>query len=903
MSLQPSPFVLPLLLMAVLATASSVYVLRRRSVRGAPAFAALSLGAAWYALTYALELASVSLEQKVFWARLMYIGMVAVPAGLLGFAGLYTGRPAWSRWRTHLLLAIEPVIALTLLWTNDAHHLFWTRVWVQPYYDSFTRLDVTYGPVFFVHMAYTFTLVVFAVAMLAQAFAHASPLHRRQTAVLLVCGGLVGFARILVVAGLNPLDPIDPTPFVAGLSNIIGSWSLFRYHVFDLLPVARHVVVEEIDEGMAVVNAAGQIVDINAALLRLLGKRQGQVIGQAATPLLPFYTELEHRHQDESHTLEEFVWPASHPPRYFDLHRSTLFDQQGRLAGYMFVLHEITARRQAEDQLRQRSQELSTLYDTALEVASRLDLAQLLPIIVERAAVLLHATGCGMYLYRPASDELHHVAGYGQSREVIGHRLRRGEGVSGRVLESGQPLAVNDYSHWAGRSPQFDGLLVGAVLAVPVKWGEGVLGVIDVQRDAGAIFAPEEIRVLTLFANQAAVAVANAQFFEAAQRELAERKSAEAQLRESEWRYRTVVEDQTELISRATPDGRVTFVNEATCRFFCMERDQIVGQGMLDGVCSEDKPYVEQAVAAITPEHPVAITENRCRDGHGQTHWVQWADRGVFDAAGTLIGYQSVGRDISERKRAEAEREKLQAQLLQAQRMEAVGLLAGGVAHEFNNLLTVIEGNAELAMADLEEDDSLRGPLATVARTAQRAAALTRQLLAFGRRQLLQRREVDLNELIADFSNILQHAVGPDVRLQFCPALECKSVLADAGAIEQVLMNLALNSRDAMPRGGDLRIATAPATLDESFCRTRDDIKPGEYVRLTVSDTGQGMNEATLGHVFEPFFTTKDVGKGTGLGLSTVYGIIRQHGGLIEVQSQVGQGTRFDAYLPVYDGH
>jgi PAS domain S-box-containing protein len=567
---------------------------------------------------------------------------------------------------------------------------------------------------------------------------------------------------------------------------------------------------------------------------------------------------------------------------------------------YADIQRELAERQLAEKQVRQRSQQLSTLFDTSLEVASRLDLAQLLPTIVERAALLLQAVGCDMYLYQPGPDTLEHVVAYGRSEEFLGHILHRGEGLAGKVLDSGEPMAVDDYHHWAGRSLLFEHQDVGAVLAVPVKWGERVLGVIDLERIERDPFNAEDIRLLTLFANQAAIALANAQLYEAARRELVERKSAEAQLRESERYYRAVVEDQTELIYRFTADEQVTFVNDAACRFLGKERQQIIGRSMMSDVVPEEQARVRQALASITHEAPVVTMENRVISGNAKVHWFQWTDRGIFDEQGILTGYQAVGRDICERKRAEATREALQAQLQQAQRMEAVGVLAGGVAHEFNNLLTVIEGNVELALSDLDANQPAWETLATVVKTAQRAAALTRQLLAFSRHQVLQPQELDLNALLANFASLVQPALGPGVKLQLDPSPGIRTVLADARAMEQVLMNLALNARDAMPQGGEIRIATAAVTLDEEFCRTRDKIKPGEYVRLTVADTGTGMDAETLRRMWEPFFTTKEVGKGTGLGLAVVYGIIRQLEGLIEVQSEVGQGTRFDVYLPVF---
>ena len=255
--------------------------------------------------------------------------------------------------------------------------------------------------------------------------------------------------------------------------------------------------------------------------------------------------------------------------------------------------------------------------------------------------------------------------------------------------------------------------------------------------------------------------------------------------------------------------------------------------------------------------------------------------------------------DITERKRAEAERVHLEAQLRQAQKMEAVGLLAGGVAHEFNNLLTVIQGNVELALSQLAADHSVARGLTAAHKAARRGTALTQQLLTFSRRQPLEPRSVDLNRVVMDLSEMVHRIIAADIQVQVELGQDLKPVLADPGGLEQMLLNLVLNARDAMPQGGLLRLATEPVTLDAAYCRTHPEAREGEHVRLTVADTGKGMDAETREHLFEPFFTTKEVGKGTGLGLSVVYGLVKQHHGSIDVQSAPGQGTRFDIYLPI----
>jgi PAS domain S-box-containing protein len=241
---------------------------------------------------------------------------------------------------------------------------------------------------------------------------------------------------------------------------------------------------------------------------------------------------------------------------------------------------------------------------------------------------------------------------------------------------------------------------------------------------------------------------------------------------------------------------------------------------------------------------------------------------------------------------------RLEAQLRQSQKMEAVGRLAGGIAHDFNNLLTVIGGRSLLALDDIPATSPIRGDLELIQQTVERAAALTHQLLAFSRKQLLQPRALDLNGAVAGIVPLLRRLIGEDIELTIGPGAALRRVKADPAQIEQVIVNLAVNARDAMPRGGRLMIETANVDLPAAFSDLPEGVPGGAYVMLMVADTGVGMDGSVLAHLFEPFFTTKEVGKGTGLGLATVHGIVRQHGGSIRVYSAPGEGTTFKIYLP-----
>jgi signal transduction histidine kinase len=265
---------------------------------------------------------------------------------------------------------------------------------------------------------------------------------------------------------------------------------------------------------------------------------------------------------------------------------------------------------------------------------------------------------------------------------------------------------------------------------------------------------------------------------------------------------------------------------------------------------------------------------------------------------GKLLYLANVSIDITERKRAEAERENLQAQLTQAQKMESVGRLAGGVAHDFNNMLQAILDNTSLALEELPPASPARECLQEIQQSAQRSADLTRQLLAFARKQTVAPRILDLNEAIQGMLKMLRRLIGEDIDLTWMPGKELWLVNVDPSQVDQILANLCVNARDAIADVGKLTIETANAVFDDEYCAGHPDSTPGEYVLLAVSDNGCGMDAETLSHLFEPFFTTKALGQGTGLGLATVYGAVKQNHGFINVYSEPGQGTTFKIYLP-----
>jgi two-component system cell cycle sensor histidine kinase/response regulator CckA len=387
------------------------------------------------------------------------------------------------------------------------------------------------------------------------------------------------------------------------------------------------------------------------------------------------------------------------------------------------------------------------------------------------------------------------------------------------------------------------------------------------------------------------------------EREVAERTLAEDELAKQRSFLRQVIDLNPNFIFAKDRAGRFTLVNQAVAEVYGTSVEDMLGK--TDANFNPNQEEVEWFrrgdLEVMDTLEEKFIPEEVITDAAGQRRWLQTIKRPIVSSDGAVTQMLGVATDITARKQAEEALHRSEEQLRQSQKMEAVGKLAGGVAHDFNNLLTAINGHSELALRRLHPDDPIYRKLEGIKRAGERAAGLTRQLLAFSRKQIMQPKVLDLNQVIFEMNKMLQPLIGEDIDLFTKLTPDLGKVKADPGQIEQVLLNLTVNSRDAMPRGGKLTIETANVYLDEDYAGLHSSVVPGRYVMLAVSDTGCGMNAETRERIFEPFFTTKEVGKGTGLGLSTVYGIVKQSGGNVWVYSEVGRGTTFKVYLPCID--
>jgi two-component system cell cycle sensor histidine kinase/response regulator CckA len=380
--------------------------------------------------------------------------------------------------------------------------------------------------------------------------------------------------------------------------------------------------------------------------------------------------------------------------------------------------------------------------------------------------------------------------------------------------------------------------------------------------------------------------------------DITERFEAEQALRLSEEHFRTLFEQAGDAIFMWVPNGPFVEVNQRACRHLGYSRDELLAMAPAQIESDVTSPAWNERMSDLMATGSAFFETLHVRkDG---TAFPVEVSLITLDLGGR-VAVLGIARDITDRRQAEAERAALEEQLRQAQKMEGIGQLAGGIAHDFNNLLTAIRGYATLALHDIGPDNEARADLEQIERAADRAAGLTRQLLAFARRTVLQPQFIDLGEIVHNVEPMLTRLLGEDVALATITPPGRVMILADPSQIEQVIVNLAVNARDAMPEGGMLTIEAAEVDVDEDFVRLYPSAALGPNAMLSVADTGTGMDEATMAHIFEPFFTTKGPGRGTGLGLATVYGIVRQSGGDVLASSSPGRGSTFSVYLPLAD--
>jgi len=634
-------------------------------------------------------------------------------------------------------------------------------------------------------------------------------------------------------------------------------------------------------DGLTIADSEHRILLANDTFVRMFGYDQAEVFGQPLENLVVPPDRLA-----ESHWVTEALAKGERITLETQRRKKdgTLLDVavscaplllDGKMAGFYAGYHDISDRKRVEALS-------SALYRVAEKSSSAHDLQQFFAAVHSIIDELMYAKNFYIALCDPVTEQLSFPY-FVDEHDAAPTPKKMGHGLTEYLLRTGEPLlatpeVVQQLEHEGHISPLRKGSRSLDWMGVPLKVGTHTFGAIVVQTYSRNIrYGARDKEILTFVARQIASAV--------------EIKRNEQALRRSEARYRSLVQSSVYGIYRASLEGRFLDINSALIN--------MLGYSSAEEVLLLDP---EKDVFANPGEHKRLI-EEFLRSGRMDGVEAKWkrkdggqitvriSGRAVSSADEPADVLEAIAEDVTERR-------VLEDQFRQSQKMEAVGRLAGGVAHDFNNLLMVISGYTEVILSNLTPDSSLFEKGQAIQQAADRATTLTRQLLAFSRKQLLELKVVDVNAVVQDMERLLRPLIGENVELVAELAPDSVHTRADAGQLEQVLMNLVVNAKDAMLNGGKLTIRTQSIVVDDNHRWGQTFIRPGHYVILSVSDTGMGMDKETQSRIFEPFFTTKEKGKGTGLGLSTVYGIVKQSGGYVMVQSEKGMGTTFNIYLP-----
>lgn len=530
-------------------------------------------------------------------------------------------------------------------------------------------------------------------------------------------------------------------------------------------------------------------------------------------------------------------------PFWNELKISPVFDRTGRLTNFVGVQQNVSERKKSEETLRESEERYRIVAESASDVIITIN---------ENSSISF------------ANSAAEKVLGY-KPEELIGKQL-------GIIIPERHHAAHKDgmrrYMQTGERRIPWNGIEISAL-----------------RRDG------REIQIEISFGEYHEN---NTRLFTGIIRDITERKQTEKALREAEDKYRTLVESSPAIVYLTEPHPPFSpiYVSPNVTRFGYSTEEWLNRPDMwVSLIHQDDRARVLRATKDAMERAIETDLEYRIVARDDTISWLHDKGRFVFDEHGNKTGWQGIMLDITRTK-------ELEEQLRQSQKLESVGLLAGGIAHDFNNMLTAINGYSDLTLRRLKPDNPLRHNIEEIKKAGQRSADLTHQLLAFSRRQILQPLVLDLNEVIGETIKMLQRLIGEDIQLTTILNPKVGRVKVDPGQFSQIIMNLTVNARDAMPQGGKLTIATSNVFLEPDYTRRHTGVLPGAYVLLTFSDSGTGMSAETKEHIFEPFFTTKAIGQGTGLGLATVYGIVRQSGGNIEVDSEQGLGTTFKVYLP-----
>lgn len=668
---------------------------------------------------------------------------------------------------------------------------------------------------------------------------------------------------------------------------------------------------------IVLLTAQGQVLYASPAHYRLLGYQPSELAHGSLFDIV--HAEDRAAVQDavarlvalrETQTIEVRLQGRSENRLDVEAAFSLVTDEKGEEDQILLSARDITERKRSQLALREQNAYLTALHETTLGLMSRLDLEDLLEQIIARAASLVGTEHGYVFLLSPdrnsrGEQEMIMRVGIGAYNGFKGTKANYGVGLAGTVWQSGEPLVVDDYRNWSGRLALSSRDILRAVAGVPLKSGAQTVGVIGLAYlEEARRFDKAEMQALARFAELAAISLDNAQLYQAAQSELVERKRAEEVVRRTESFLTTIVDNLPYMIFvKDAQDLRFVRLNRAGEDMLGTTTGALLGKNDFDMFPTQEAAFFEKKDRETLASGKLLDIPEEPIDTPTGTRYLHTKKIPVVDGDGQPKYLLGISEDITERKLEQERQKAFERKLQETQKLESLGVLAGGIAHDFNNLLVSILGNIGLVLVDLEQDSPVREPVEQIKVAAQRAADLTRQMLAYSGKGRFVMQRINLNSVITEITQLLHVSISKNAQLKFNLMQNLPPIEGDVTQVRQVLMNLIVNASDAIgERQGTISLTTGTLDADHDYLSgsfMAPELPEGLYAFVEVADDGVGMDRETQAKIFDPFFTTKFTGRG--LGLAAVLGIVRGHGGAIKVYSESGQGSVFRVLFPVKD--
>ena len=1011
-----TPYIIPLCVAGAISIWVAYYAWSHRMVAGAPALAWLALAVAVWAVGYALEIAGADLPTKVLWAKVEYIGTTTIPLLWMVFCYNYFNQNRQLSLRSIVTFGILPLITLLLVFTTEYHGLIWSRYYISQA-GGFSSLGVVHGFWFWIYWIYAYLLLLVGTYFIVRLIRHKHGLYRRQIAALIVAVIAPWIGNFIYITGLTPITNLDLTPFGFTVAVVSTAWAIFRFQLINLLPLARDTIVEEMEDGMIVIDSQGRVADINRAAATMIGISVAQTVGKPALDIFNRWPNLTKKYEDVLETLEEISIGEGDIQRWFELGLSPLRNRDKAVIGRLITLRDVTKRKWADERLRQLSRAveaspasivitdidgniqyvnpkftlvtgytlqealgknprilktnrtppevhrqlwetitaggewhgefcnrkkngefywetasispimdvneritnyvavkediteqrliqerlqlqnkyLSILHEVTLDLLNRRELDDLLRAIVNHASDLLNAP-FGEIMLKEGDELVVHSFTQDQNF-LLGDRVGRDAAkLAWQAHDTGQPVALDDYSTWEDRRELYDQIPLHAVCEFPVMVEKQCVAVIGMGRsEPDQTFTSEEIQTGILFSRLVGLVLDSVNLYDSAMREVAERKRTEILLQESEARFRQIVENADELIYRTNAEGYITYVNSTSLRLFGVDAiERILGKNYLEFIVSGWRKrvrrfYVRQFLSGESNtyfEFPLVTS-----DGHEL-----WLGQNVqiVREANQIVGFQAVARDITAIKHAQEALSLARDQAQEASHLK--GDLLARVSHELRTPLSGILGYAELlrdqAFGTLSDDQ--KQVAETIVESTEYLTTMINDLmdqaqieakklvLQFGRcspSELLHSLEEIMGMLAQEKGLVLRTILESDV-----PAL----IYSDEQRLRQILINLIANAIKFTKHG--------------EICVRLFQPDPIHWA-IEVSDTGIGIPEEAQAAIFEPFQKADNSltgeNRGVGLGLSITKQLVDLMDGQIALTSQVGKGSTFLVTLPI----